>query len=137
MYKFELLVICVTQSSQIYPIPFDIYHLLPATTAPAKFSLTCRFGFMQTDCDAFTIALSQAVHDASAQAHVNVCAYPVHPGWLLLPFLFPNVVATLSGNVLAFQDGVVVVLVENLFLAHRSSQAEPTRIMISDLESLD
>lgn len=74
----------------------------------------CTIGYVQIDIDTFAFSVSQVVQDASLRAHINVCARLAHPAWLPLPLLSPNAVVTISGTVLAFQNGWFLVLVRNI-----------------------
>lgn len=116
-FLFNLLPCYIKWPLQLDPVRFNMFH----STTPAKLLITCQLGFVQTDIDAFAVCLSQLVHDASLHAHVHVCAHLLHPGWVPLPLLFLNAWATLFGTVLAFQNDILWVLIDNITFEHPSS----------------
>ena len=105
-FLFDLLPCYIKWPLQLDPVRFDMFH----STTPAKLLITCQLSFMQTDIDAFAVCLSQLIRDAS-----------LHARWVPLPLLFLNAWATLFGTMLAFQNDILWVLIDNITFEHPSS----------------
>ena len=92
--------------------PILYYNLI--TNCPARLSLMCRLGNVLTDIDRFTVSLSQFIREASEHAHVHIYAAISHPAWLLIPLIWPNTVATMSGVILTFHSHFFLILVDDI-----------------------
>lgn len=92
---------------------------------------------MLTDVDTFKISLSEVVQDAPERARLRVHAWPKHLGWLPIPLLFPNVMATISGTVQAFRHGVLLVHVDEIASWPPRPPVRHTVLAHEDMEAID
>lgn len=103
----------------------------------ARLTIACKLDDVVPDLDAFTVSLSQVIQDAPAHARLHVRAWPRHSGWLPIPLLFPNMMVTISGTVLAFQHGLLHVDVDGFASWPRRIQVQRTLLTHEDMEALD
>lgn len=112
----------------------DFLHLSPPLP---RITITCKLDNVLVDVDAFTVSLPQVVQDAPLCARLHVHAWPKHPAWLPIPLLFPNVTATISGTVLAFDHSVLLVYVDEITSWPRRTPMPHTILTHGDMEAID